>query len=57
LALALGQDAALLEQIDRREVHPAMAVFGLWKDPSLDHFVEEVYEARQTISDRPGVDL
>ncbi len=57
LALALGQDEALLEQIDRREIHPAMAAFALWKDPSLDSFVEEVYEARQTTSDRPGVDL
>ena len=37
LALALGQDAALVEQIERRQAHPAMAGFGLWRDdPSLE---------------------
>lgn len=32
LALALGQDEELLSQIERGEVHPAMAAFGLWRD-------------------------
>ena len=58
LALTLGQDEALLEQIDRHEVHPAMAAFGLWhEDPSLDHFVEEIYESRKFASNRSDVDL
>jgi len=55
LALALGQDADLLEQIERGEVHPAMAAFGLWRDdPSLENITEEIYRARQAVSDRPG---
>ena len=58
LALALGQDAALLEQIERGEVHPAMAAFGLWRDdPSLDNITEEIYQRRQASSNRPEVDL
>ncbi len=58
LALALGQDAALIDQIERRQAHPAMAGFGLWKDDaSLDNLVEEIYQARQTAPTRPGVDL
>ena len=57
LALALGQDEALLGQIDRHETHPAMVAFGLWADPSLDNFIDEVYESRQTTPNRPGVDL
>lgn len=57
LALALGQDEALLGQIDRREIHPAMVAFGLWNDPSLENFIEEVYESRRTAPNRPGVDL
>jgi len=32
LALALGQDMALLEKVERRELHPAMAAFGLWRN-------------------------
>jgi hypothetical protein len=57
LALALGQDEALLEKIDRREIHPAMVAFGLWNDPSLDNFSDEVYELRRTAPNRLGVDL
>jgi hypothetical protein len=44
-------------QIDRYEAHPAMAAFGLWHDPSLDNFIDEIYESRQSASKRPGVDL
>ncbi len=48
LAMALGQDAALLAEIERREAHPAMAGFGLWADePELDALVENIYQARQ----------
>jgi antitoxin (DNA-binding transcriptional repressor) of toxin-antitoxin stability system len=57
LALALGQDEALLGQIDRHETHPAMVAFGLWNDPSLDNFIDEVYESRQIAPNRPEVDL
>lgn len=58
LALALGQDAALVEQIERRQAHPAMAGFGLWReDDSLEPLVDELYKARQRASTRTGVDL
>jgi prevent-host-death family protein len=32
LALSLGQDPDLLTQIERGEVHPAMAAYGLWRE-------------------------
>lgn len=58
LAFTLGQDQALLDQIDRHEVHPAMAVFGLWQeDPSLEKLIEDIYKSRHNVPDRPGVDL
>lgn len=47
LALALGQDAALVAEIERGQAHPAMAGFGLWADePDLDRLVAEMYQAR-----------
>ena len=53
LALALGQDANLLEQIKCGEVHPVMAAFGLWRDdPSLDNITEEIYQRRRAASDQ-----
>lgn len=57
LALALGQDEALLGQIDRLETHPAMVAYGLWKDPSLDGFADEVYASRQVAPTRSEVDI
>lgn len=58
LALALGQDESLLQQIERREAHPAMAAFGLWRDdPSLADLVGEVYGSRTGTGERPGIDL
>ena len=49
LAMALCQDTALLDQIERGETHPAMAGFGLWlADDELDRLVEEIYQARNT---------
>ena len=49
LALALGQDADLLDQIGRGEAHPAMAGFGLWADePDLEGLVENIYQTRQS---------
>lgn len=32
LALALGQDEVILEKVERGELHPVMAAFGLWRD-------------------------
>ena len=57
LALALGQDEALLGQIEKHETHPAMVAFGLWRDPSLDSFADDVYASRQVAPTRPEVDL
>lgn len=31
LALALGQEAAILNKVEQRELHPAMAAYGLWR--------------------------
>ncbi len=36
LAEALGQDLEVLDRIDRGELHPAMAAFGLWRDEGAD---------------------
>jgi prevent-host-death family protein len=44
LALTLGQDSELLAQIERGELHPAMAAFGLWKD------VEELADLADVIA-------
>ncbi len=49
LALALGQDAGLLDQIGRGKAHPAMAGFGLWaEEPDLEDLVEKIYQTRQS---------
>lgn len=34
LALALGQQIDLLDEIEKGEIHPIMASFGLWRDES-----------------------
>jgi prevent-host-death family protein len=48
LALALGQNAELLEQIEAGEAHPAMAAFGLWRDETdLAGLADEIYENRR----------
>jgi antitoxin (DNA-binding transcriptional repressor) of toxin-antitoxin stability system len=47
LALALGQDSALLEKVERRELHPAMAAFGLWKDIEFDALDNEIRASRE----------
>ncbi|MBN2548822.1 MAG: type II toxin-antitoxin system Phd/YefM family antitoxin [Anaerolineales bacterium] len=58
LAEALGQDEALLARIERGEVHPVMAAFGLWRDdPTLNELVGEVYHSRQNSPQRPDVNL
>jgi prevent-host-death family protein len=58
LALVLGQGEAILEKVERRELHPAMAAFGLWRDePDLTDLAEEIVNERRKPSDRPKLDL
>ncbi len=58
MALALGQDAELLRQIEVAEVHPAMAAFGLWRDAEdLAGLADEIRAARDAQTPRPEVDL
>jgi antitoxin (DNA-binding transcriptional repressor) of toxin-antitoxin stability system len=35
LARSLGQDEAILKEVENRTLHPAMAAFGLWRDDFL----------------------
>ena len=47
LAMALGQSEAILKKVERRELHPAMAAFGLWRDePDLVTLTEEIKTER-----------
>jgi prevent-host-death family protein len=56
LALVLGQDAALLKQVEAEEVHPAMAAYGLWRDePELSALADEIDANRQEQPSRPEV--
>jgi prevent-host-death family protein len=58
LALALGQGEAILDKIERRELHPAMAAFGLWQDEyDLTDLAEEVAAGRLKPAARPKIDL
>ncbi|MGI6206763.1 MAG: type II toxin-antitoxin system Phd/YefM family antitoxin [Anaerolineae bacterium] len=58
LALALGQEEALLERIERGELHPAMAAFGLWRhEGDLEDLAEEIEAERCRPSSRPPADL
>ncbi len=58
LALALGQDEAILEKVEKHELHPVMAAFGLWRDePDFSSLVDEIAEDRQKSSTRPDLDL
>jgi len=58
LALALGQGEALLEKVERRELHPAMAAFGLWRgETDLAELAEEISAERLKPPARPGFDL
>lgn len=55
LALALGQDIDLIEQIESSQVHPAMVGFGLWgEDASLENLTDELYQARRAAPKRSG---
>jgi prevent-host-death family protein len=53
LALALGQDPAVLDQIESRQLHPAMAAYGLLKDEEdLSDLADEIYKNRRSQPDR-----
>lgn len=56
LALALGQNAELLRSVEKREIHPAMAAFGLWADDEFAPLADEIYANRET-SSKPAIDL
>jgi prevent-host-death family protein len=48
LALALEQDAELLQQVEAKEIHPAMAAFGLWRDEAdLEALAREIFANRE----------
>lgn len=58
LALALGQDAELLRQVEAQEIHPGMAAFGLWRDEEeLATLADEIYANRQRQVSRSRVTL
>jgi prevent-host-death family protein len=58
LALALGQGKAILDKIERRELHPAMAAYGLWRDEAdLEKLADEIAADRFTSPNRPDIDL
>lgn len=57
LALALGQGEAILEKVERRELHPAMAAFGLWREETdLADLAEEIKNERLKPSTHPNLD-
>ena len=58
LALALGQDDAILKRIQRGEIHPAMAAFGLWRDEDdLEDLAEQIRIERNKSLSRPDIHL
>jgi prevent-host-death family protein len=58
LALALGQDKAVLEKVERGELHPVMAAFGLWRnEDDLADLAEEIAAERLAPNARPEIDL
>ena len=58
LALALGQSEVILEKVERRELHPAMAAYGLWRDEAdLADLADEIAAERLKPSTRPKIEL
>ena len=58
LAVILGQDADLLQQVEAEEVHPAMAAFGLWRGvKELATLADEIADNRERQSSRAEVAL
>lgn len=55
-ALALGQQPAIIAQIETGHLHPAMAAFGLWRDEDdLDNLAYEIAHNRQQSPARPAI--
>jgi prevent-host-death family protein len=58
LAVLLGQDTDLLEQVEAEIIHPAMAAFGLWQDAEdLATLADEIVTNRERPSSRAEVTL
>jgi len=58
LALALGQEAAILNKVEQRELHPAMAAYGLWREETdLATLADEITAERLNQPKRPNPDL
>lgn len=58
LALALGQDPEILAKIERGELHPIMAAYGLWRDdPDLADLAERISENRRSQPPRQRIEL
>jgi prevent-host-death family protein len=58
LALALGQAEDVLAKVEKRELHPAMAAYGLWRNETdLADLDEEIADERRKPSSRPRLDL
>lgn len=58
LALALGQQTDMLEEIEKGELHPIMASFGLWSEESdLADLTQSIQSNRQNQPIRKGSDL
>ena len=56
LARSLGQDEALLKEVENQKLHPAMAAFGLWRDEAqFDDLAEEIMLERQANEERREV--
>lgn len=57
LALALGQNKDILDKVERRELHPAMAAFGLWcEETDLASLANEIADERLKPSTRSQID-
>ena len=58
LALALGQGETILDKIERRELHPAMAAYSLWWDEAdLSELADEIAAERLKPPIRPNIEL
>ena len=58
LAVVLGQDPDLLQEVEAQEVHPAMAAFGLWRDvEELAALADEIAANRERQPSRAEVAL
>jgi hypothetical protein len=56
LARSLGQDEALLKEVENQTLHPAMAAFGLWyNEAQFDDLAEEIMLERQANEERREV--